>query len=155
MFGQFFSGRIFFVRCHAGRQLNPPVLADLVDGNLRRREARIRKRAYGYANGVVVPVFTVEDGRAANRAKPEREPGSLIADAYVFGGSADNLEGSRKACEYRERAAGPLLAGEAVANAHSSRFAFDFNAQLSAGARGCSGNHRCLDSSERSAAGGA
>jgi hypothetical protein len=85
-----------------------------------------------------VTVFGVEDGSPTNWAEPEYELGSLIPDANVLGGGTEDFERSGEARRCCKDTAGPLLAGEAVANANSSWFAFDLNAQLSAGTRGCS-----------------
>jgi hypothetical protein len=51
-----------------------------------------------------------------------------IPDSNVLGGSTEDFERSREAGQCREDTAGPLLAGEAVANANSSWLAFDLNA---------------------------
>jgi hypothetical protein len=123
------------------RQPNPRVPAALVNGNLRRWKVRVSKRADGNAHRLMVAVFGVEDGRPTGRAKPEYEPGPLIPDTDVFGGGTENFERGRKTGQCREDTAGSSLAGEAVANANSARFALDLNSQLSAGARGCSGRH--------------
>jgi hypothetical protein len=88
-----------------------------------------------------VTVFGVEDGSPTNRAEPEYKLGSLIPDAKVFGGGTEDFERSGEARQCREDTAGPLLAGEAVAEADSSRLTFDLNAELAARARGCSGRH--------------
>jgi hypothetical protein len=115
--------------------------AALVDGKSRRWKARVSKRAYGDTHRLIVTIFGVEDCSPTNWAKPEYEPCSLIPDTDVFGGSTEDFERSREAGQCCEDTAGPLLAGETVANANSTRFAFDLNAQLSAGARGYSGRH--------------
>ena len=115
--------------------------AALIDGKSRRWKVRVSKRAHGDAHRIIVTVFGVEDGSPTNWAKPEYELGSLIPDTDVFGGGTEDFERSREACQCSEDTASPLLAGEAVANANSTRFAFDLNAQLSAGARGRSGSH--------------
>ena len=113
----------------------------VVDGNLRRWKVRVSKRTDGDAHRLIVTFFGVEDGSPTGWAEPEYELGSLIADTDVFGGSTEDFERSREAGQGCEDTAGPLLPGEAVANANSSWFAFDSNAQLSAGTRGCSGRH--------------
>jgi hypothetical protein len=66
----------------------------------------------------------------------------LIANTSVFGGGTEDFEWGREAGQRREDTAGPSLAGETVANANASWVAFDLNAQLPAGTRGCSGRHR-------------
>ena len=115
--------------------------AAVVDRILRRWKVRISKRTHGDAHRLIVPFFGVEDGSPTDRAEPEYELGSLIADTDVFGGGTEDFERSREAGQCCEDTAGPLLAGEAMAKADSSWFAFDLNAQLPAGTRGCSGRH--------------
>jgi len=116
--------------------------AALVDGKSGCWKARVSKRAHGDAYRLIVTDFRVEDSSSTNWAKPEYESCSLIPDTDVFGGGTEDFEWSREAGQCCEDAAGPLLTGEAVANANSTGFALDLNAQLSAGARGCSGRHR-------------
>jgi hypothetical protein len=99
------------------------------------------KRTNCDTHRIVVTFFRVEDGSSTNRAEPEYELRSLIADANVLGGGTEDFERSGEAGQRCEDTAGPLLAGEAMAEADSSWFAFDLNAQLSARARGCSGRH--------------
>jgi len=113
----------------------------IVDRDPWRRKARVGKRTHGDAHGFLVTLFSVEDVGPADWAEPELEPGTLIAGADVFGGGTEDFERSRKARQCCEDTAGPLLAGEAVANANASWFAFDLNAQLSAVTRPCSGRH--------------
>jgi len=113
----------------------------VVDGNSRRWKARVSKRAHGDAHRLIVTVFGVEDGSPTNWAEPEYELRPLIPDTDVFGGVAEDFERSREAGQCCEDTAGPSLAGEAVANANSPWLAFDLNAQLSAGTRGCSERH--------------
>ena len=115
--------------------------AALVYGKSRCGKAGVGKRAHGDAHRLSVTVSGVEDGGSTNWAKPEYESCSLIPDTDVFGGGTEDFERSREAGQCCEDTAGPLLTGKAVANANSTRFAFDLNAQLSAGARGCSGRH--------------
>ena len=90
---------------------------------------------------IVVTFFGMEDSGPTNRAKAKSEPGSLTAGANVLGGGAEDFERSREASQCCEDTACPLLASEAVAEAHSLWFTFDLNTQLSARARGCSGRH--------------
>jgi hypothetical protein len=115
--------------------------AAVVDRDLRRRKRGIGKRPHGDTHRVVAALFGVEDGRPADRTEPEDESGALIADARVFSRSAEDLERSSEARQCGEDAAGPSLAGEAIADADASRLAFDLNAQLSAGAGSRSGGH--------------
>src|SRR5438067_11427209 len=90
----------------------------------------------------------MEDGRAANRAEAESEPRALITGAHVFSRLTKNLVRRGEARQRREHTAGPLLTGETVAHADSSRFALDFDAQLTAMAGGCSGRHRLTSSDD-------
>src|ERR1700730_6793505 len=123
----------------AWRQLNPRVPTAVVDGNLRCWKVRVSKRAHGDAHRLIVTFFGVEDGSPTDWAEPQYELGSLIPDTDVFRGGTEDFERSGEAGQCCKNTAGPLLAGEAVAKANSSWFAFDLNTQLSAGARGCSG----------------
>jgi hypothetical protein len=126
----------------ARRQLYPRVSTAVVDGDPGCGKGRVGKSTHGHAYGFVVAVFGAKDVRAADRAEPEYEPGPLIADTNVFGGGSKDFEWSWEAGQRREHAASSALAGETVANANSFWVAFDFNAQLPAGTRGCSGRHR-------------
>jgi hypothetical protein len=117
------------------------VPSDVVDGNAGRREARFREGAHGDGHGLIVAVLGVEDGRPADRAKPEYEPGALIAHANVFGCGAGHREGSREAGQSCKDTSRSALAGEAVADADAERFTLNFNAQLAAGTGGRSTTH--------------
>jgi hypothetical protein len=88
-----------------------------------------------------VTFLGVKDGGSAEWAESEYELGTLIPDTDVFGGSTQDFERSGEAGQRCEDTAGPLLAGEAVANANSKGFALDLNAQLSAATRSSSGRH--------------
>jgi hypothetical protein len=91
----------------------------VVDRDLWRWEAGVSKRPHGDAHRLSVTVFCVKDGSPTNWAEPEYELGSLIPDANVFGGGTKDFERSREAGQCRKDTAGPLLAGEAVANTYS------------------------------------
>jgi hypothetical protein len=121
--------------------MDPRVPTAVVDGNSGRWKVRVSKRTHGHAHRLIVTVFGVEDGSPTNWAEPEYELGSLIPDSNVLGGGTEDFERSRETGQCCEDTAGPLLAGEAVANANAMWFAFDLNAQLSAGTRGCSEGH--------------
>jgi hypothetical protein len=71
--------------------------AAIVDGNSRRWKVRVGKRTYRDAHRFLVSVLGVEDGGSANRAEPEDEPCSLIADTNVFLGGTEDLERSGEA----------------------------------------------------------
>ena len=136
------SRGILVERFSARRQLNPRVSTAVVDGNSRRRKVRIAQRTHGDGHRMIDAIFCMEDGSPAYRAEPEYEPGALITDTNIFGGSTEHFERSREAGQGCEDTAGPSLAGEAVANANSLWFAFDLNAELSARTGGGSGRHR-------------
>jgi hypothetical protein len=136
-----FSSGILVERRRVRRQLNPRVSTAIVDGNLRRWKERIGKRTNGNAHGLILIFLGVEYRGPANGAKPKYELGSAVADASEFGRGTGYLVWSGESGQRCENAAGPLLAGQAVANANSPWLTFDFNAQLSAGARGSSGKH--------------
>jgi hypothetical protein len=101
----------------------------------------VSERAHGDAHRLIVTVLGVEDGSPTSRAEPEYKFGSLLSYANVFGGGAEDFERSGEARQCREDTAGPLLAGETVAETDSSRLTFDLNAELAARAGGCSGRH--------------
>src|SRR6516165_7883197 len=107
--------------------------AAVVDGDSRRRQGRIRQCTDGNADRLLIALLGVEYRRATNRAEPEGEFCSLVPDAQVFGGGAEDREGSRKPGQRCKDTAGSLLAGEAVADADHG-FALHLNAQLSAAA---------------------
>jgi hypothetical protein len=108
------------------------VPAAVVDGNSRRWEVRVRKRTHSDTDSAIFADFRVEDGSPTNGAKPEDELGTLVSDTDVFGGVPKDLEGCVEAGQCREHTAGPLLAGEAVADANASWLALNSNPQLSA-----------------------
>ena len=61
---------------------------------------------------VLLTLLGVEHVGPADRAEPESEPGSLVADPYVFGCRAEDLVRGREAGQRRKDAAGPPLTGE-------------------------------------------
>jgi hypothetical protein len=114
-------------RFRAWRQLNPRVPAAVVDGDLRRRKVWVSKRTHCDAHSSSVTVFGVEYGSPTDRAKPEYKLGSVIPDTNVFGGGAEDFERRGEAGQRREDSAGPLLAGEAMAEANPPWFAMDLD----------------------------
>jgi hypothetical protein len=64
---------------------------------LRCWKAGVGEGADGDTCAIIPILFRVEEGRTANRAEPESEPGTAIADAHVFGGLAEYRERSREA----------------------------------------------------------
>src|SRR5271166_23390 len=116
--------------------------AAVIDRVSRWRKAWVGEGTHGDTRRrLFATLFGVEYRCPAHRAESELEPGSLVADPHVLGCGADNLIGSGEAGQRRENAAGPTLAGEAVANADAEGFAINFDAQLAAGTRGCSRTH--------------
>lgn len=134
----------------AWRQLNPRVPTAVVDGDLRCWKVRVSKRTHGDAHRLIVTFFGVEDGSPTDWAEPECELGSLIPDTDAFRGGTEDFERSGEAGQCCEDTAGPLLAGEAVAKANSSWFAFDLNTQLSAGVKRLFGKTTLSTSSDDS-----
>jgi hypothetical protein len=106
--------------------------AAVVDGNCRRWKVRVGKGTHCDADSAIFADFGVEDGSPTNGAKPEDELGTLVPDTDVFGGVPKDLEGCVETGQCREHTAGPLLAGEAVADANAAWLALNSNPQLSA-----------------------
>jgi hypothetical protein len=106
--------------------------ATVVDGNCRRWKVRVGKRTHSDTDSAIFANLSVEDGSSTNGAEPEYELGTLVPDTDVFGGVARDLEGCVEAGQCSEHAAGPLLAGEAMADANASWLALNSNPQLSA-----------------------
>jgi len=76
------SSGVLVVGLDPPRRLHPGMPAAVVDRNLRRRKARVGKRANGDAHGRVLVAFLgVEHGRAADGAEAEPESGALVAGA--------------------------------------------------------------------------
>src|SRR5690606_30899572 len=80
------SRRVLLERRDARRQSYPGMSAAVVDGDLGRREARVREGADRNAHRALDPLLRVEHRRPAHRAEPEAEPRSLISRADVLGG---------------------------------------------------------------------
>jgi hypothetical protein len=128
------SGGVLGVGPCPWRELDPGMSAAVVDGVVGRRKAGIGEGADGDAHGrVLVAFFGVEQVGPADGAEAELESGAVVADADVLGCGADDLIGGGEGGERREDAAGPALAGNAVADADAERLALDLDAQLAAG----------------------
>jgi hypothetical protein len=113
--------------------------ATVIDRILRWRKAWVGEGAHGNTHRRLFVTFLgVEHGGAADRAEPEREPGSLVTNANVLRCGAEHLIGCGEGGQRGKDTARPTLTGEAVANADSEWFTPDLNTQLSAGTRGCS-----------------
>jgi hypothetical protein len=115
------------------------VSATVIDRNPGRRKAWISKSTHGNAHGFTLTRFGVEHRSPTNRTEAEYELGALIADTDILRGGSEDFERSGESSECSEDAAGPLLARKAMAKTNAPWFAFDLNAQLSAGTRGCPG----------------
>lgn len=113
----------------------------VVDGVLRGREARVSESAYGDGDMLFVPFFGMEHVRSADGAEPEPELCPLVSGANVFRGFAGDLVWHGEGGESREDAPGSTLASEAVTDPDAERLAMNLDAQLAAGARGCSRRH--------------
>jgi hypothetical protein len=107
--------------------------AAIVDGILRRREARIGKTADGdrYIS-LLKTFFCVKQVRAANRAEAKPEFGALVAGADIVRGSTRHLVRNRETRERRKDAACAALAGQTMADTDAAEFAFHFDAELAA-----------------------
>ena len=111
--------------------------AAVVDGDSRRRKARIGKCPYGDAHvRLLATFFGVEHGRPADWAEAERELGPLVTDANVLGRIAKDSVRRGEAGQHGKDAARSPLASEAMADADSARLSLNFDAQLAAGTRG-------------------
>jgi hypothetical protein len=105
--------------------------ATFIDRDLGLRKTRVSEGTHGDTRRrVFVTLFGVEHRCPAHRTESEPEPGALVADAHVFGGSAVNFIWSSEARQRRESTASPALTGEAVANANAERFTMNLDAQL-------------------------
>lgn len=105
--------------------------ATFIDRDLGLRKTRVSEGTHGDTRRrVFVTLFGVEHRCPAHRTESEPEPGALVADAHVFGGSAVNFIRSGEARQRRKNTASPALTGEAVANANTERFTMNLDAQL-------------------------
>lgn len=104
------------------RHPDPRVHPLLVNGDGWRRKRRVRERADGNGNEVVLTVDGVVDGRSAIGAEMERSAAALISHAKEDRGSAAHGRArSRKACLSSEDAPRSALTREAVADGHPNR----------------------------------
>src|SRR6476659_2420342 len=105
----------------------------VVAGLGRRRKRRVRERADRYDDQVRLGGLGVEDLRAADGAEMDDVllPVPLVGDPGVVVEVADDphLVGSEGRL-HPERAAGPALAGEAVADGDDPRVTVDLQAKL-------------------------
>ncbi len=117
----------------------------VVAGLGRRRKRWVRERADGNDDQVRLGGLGVEDLRAAGRAemKDVLLLVRLVGDPGVVVEVADDphLVGSERRL-HPERASGPALAGEAVADGHHPRVTVDLQAKLPTKAGGLSCSHR-------------
>jgi hypothetical protein len=126
------SGYVLDVIGHA----HPPVHAFFVNRDGGRGKRRIRKRANGYRDGLVVATGPVNDC-ATLRTKPKRGPRALVSNPNVFRAGAD--DGDRRTREARlrpEDTPGTPLTRQAVANAYANGLPGNLGLQLAAAARG-------------------
>ncbi len=137
------SSGVLVVGLDPPRRLHPGMPAAVVDRNLRRRKARVGKRANGDAHGRVLVAFLgVEHGRSANRAEAEPESGALVAGADVLGcGAMDRVGAAKLASAANQLPSGADRRGNDRAD--FAWLAVNFDAQLAAGAGGGSGGPGC------------
>lgn len=95
-------------------------------------KARIGKCADGDTDARRLSLLRVEKVGAADGAEAKPELGALITGADVLGGDAGDLVRAAEAREGGKDAAGPLLAGEAMADADDARLAVDRDPKLPA-----------------------
>jgi len=134
------SGYVLDVIGHA----HPPMHAFFVNRDGGRGKRRIRKRANGYRDGLVVANDPVNDC-ATLRTKPKRGLRTLVSDPNVFRAGAD--DGDRPAREARLRPKDTPrtpLTRQAVANADANRVPGNLRLQLAAAARGDARTRRRL-----------
>ena len=90
-----------------------------IDRVLRWGKVGIGEGAYGHRHVSVVAFFGMKHRAATDRAKPEAELRSMIADADEFRSGTHDLERSRVAGKRGEHATRALLASETVAYANA------------------------------------
>jgi hypothetical protein len=124
--------------------------AAVIDRSLRWRKAWVGEGPHGdthrrlflrFSAILRAEDFGVEQICPADGAEPELELGSLVAKANILGCGAKDLVRCGKAGQRCKDTPRPTLTGEAMADADTEWVALNFNAQLSAGTRGCSRTH--------------
>src|SRR5260221_14521755 len=107
--------------------------ARYIDLDRGRREARIGKGAERDGDQIGRGRHRVVDGRAAARTEPEGERVAAVGGAHIVEGLAFDALDLRlgEAGLGAEYAAGPLLAGEAMADGDPDRLARCGDAELS------------------------
>lgn len=113
----------------------PRVLSRFVDGDTRSREAGIGKGTNRDAVEILHALKLVVDGRTAFRAKVKLHSRSLVADAdKLGGGTGDSHMLAKKSGLLAKDAAGPALAGQAMADGDTHRFTGNLSAELTTAA---------------------
>jgi hypothetical protein len=126
-------------------QLDPAMTSRVVARLGRRRERRIGERADGDDDQIGVVRFGVEDLGTALGAEMEDVllPVRLVGDARVVVEAPVDVHLVRPVPRLHPKgAAGPALAGEAVADGDGKRIAFDFETKLPTVTGGLPGCHR-------------
>lgn len=120
----------------------PFVLAFFIDGDMRRRKARVSKHANRHNNGTWQSTGLPVNRRGAYRAEAESGWLATIAEARPPGDAPlDRHLLARKARLRSKDAAGAFLAFKAMAYGDASRLAFACQAELSAATRCDTGHH--------------
>ncbi|GLR14359.1 hypothetical protein GCM10007907_31490 [Chitinimonas prasina] len=112
---------------------NPAVHALLIDGDTRRREARIGECPYGNGEVRIQPAQLVVDRSTAMGAKVEPDLRAFIPDPHILGrGACKHYLLATESGLLAKDAARPALAGQAVADGDAHRFADDLGRELTA-----------------------
>src|SRR5471032_315106 len=120
------------------RYPGPGMLARFIDREFRRREIGIGEGSDRDGHDIGNVIQPVIHRRAAMRAEVERDAVPAVGYAHIFGpASFDGDLAAGPARLRAERAAGTLLAGEAMAHRHPHRLALACHAKLAAGTGGC------------------
>ena len=108
-----------------------------IHGERRCGKRWISKGADWDGNDFFAARQCIEDRGSADRTERERDPCAFISYSYELSALTRDRDGlSRKPCLRAEDAAGPTLAGEAVADRYAHRLSGDFGLELAATARG-------------------
>ena len=124
------------------RHFNPAMHAFFIHREGGRGKGWICERSHGDDDAVFATLANVVHRGAAGGAEVECGPAAAIADPNEgVRCPGDGHRACRKSRLRREHAAGPALAGQAVANGNADRLGRRDGRELAARATGCSGGH--------------